>query len=120
MWSRVPESAGKALRCSGRSYSAAAWLNRCLAWKKCAAAPARRITVVSTVDAHAEDDPEFASWPPHCIAGTMGQHKPAATLLDRKVVVPNRDEPFSLEGVQQIIAEKQTLDSFAARNVRTI
>src|SRR5690349_21482925 len=70
-------------------------------------AAARGITVVSTVDAHAEDDPEFASWPSHCIAGTMGQHKPAATLLDHKVVVPNRDEPFSLEGVQQIIAEKQ-------------
>ena len=83
-------------------------------------AAARGITVVSTVDAHAEDDAEFASWPPHCIAGTIGQHKPAATLLDQRVVAPNRPEPISLEGAQQIIAEKQTLDAFAARNVRNI
>ena len=54
-------------------------------------AAAHGIPVVSTTDAHAEDDPEFAAWPPHCVAGTLGQRKAEATLLDRRVVVPNRD-----------------------------
>ena len=42
------------------------------------------------MDAHAENDPEFAIWPPHCVAGTHGQHKAEATLLEKRVVVPNR------------------------------
>lgn len=75
------------------------------------------IAVLSTADAHAEDDPEFANWPPHCIAGTWGQHKPAATLLERRVVVPNRECDFSLERAQQIILEKQSVDMFTARNL---
>src|SRR6185312_16056768 len=28
------------------------------------------IPLISTVDAHTEDDPEFRHWPPHCVAGT--------------------------------------------------
>ena len=75
------------------------------------------IPVISTTDAHTEDDPEFASWPPHCVAGTIGQHKPAATLLERRVVIPNHDAPFSLNGAQQIILEKQTIDAFATRTL---
>jgi nicotinamidase/pyrazinamidase len=39
------------------------------------------IPLVSTVDAHTENDPEFAIWPPHCIAGTLGQQKPQATRV---------------------------------------
>ena len=39
------------------------------------------IPLVSTVDAHTENDPEFAAWPPHCIVGTVGQQKPASTLV---------------------------------------
>src|SRR5512139_255212 len=31
--------------------------------------------LVAPVDAHAEDDPEFKTWPPHCIKGTFGQRK---------------------------------------------
>ena len=75
------------------------------------------IPVVSTTDAHAEDDPEFAAWPPHCIAGATGQHKAEATLLARRVVVPNRDCELAIEGAQQIVVEKQTVDVFAARNL---
>lgn len=44
-------------------------------------AAAHGIAVVSTMDAHAENDPEFSSWPAHCVAGTLGQHKPQATLV---------------------------------------
>ena len=28
------------------------------------------IPVLSTADAHSVDDPEFAQWPPHCVAGS--------------------------------------------------
>lgn len=39
------------------------------------------IPLISTVDDHSEDDPEFTQWPPHCIRGTLGQRKPEATLI---------------------------------------
>ena len=57
------------------------------------------IPVVSDTDAHSEDDPEFAQWPPHCVAGTAGQRKLPQTLLG---------DP------DQIIIEKQTLDCFTS------
>ncbi|MGC9951924.1 MAG: isochorismatase family cysteine hydrolase [Bryobacteraceae bacterium] len=58
-------------------------------------AAAQGIPLISTTDAHSEDDPEFRQWPPHCVAGTTGQRKPGETL------VPD-----------QIIVEKQSLDVF--------
>jgi nicotinamidase/pyrazinamidase len=83
-------------------------------------AAAHGISVVSTADAHDEDDPEFQVWPPHCIAGTLGQHKVSATLLDRRVIVPNRDTAVPLEGAQQIIVEKQSTDVFKARGLARV
>jgi nicotinamidase/pyrazinamidase len=83
-------------------------------------AASRGIPVVSTTDAHTEDDPEFAAWPPHCIAGTTGQHKAGPTLLERRVVVPNRECSLALEGAQQIIVEKQTVDGFQAPNLERV
>lgn len=59
-------------------------------------AKANGIPLVSTMDAHTENDPEFAHWPPHCILGTLGQRKPAETLC----------------GEGQIIFEKTTTDCF--------
>lgn len=73
--------------------------------------------MVSTTDAHSEDDPEFRGWPPHCIAGTVGQRKPAATLLDGHVVIPNRSSGWNLEGASQVLLEKQTTDVFRTRSV---
>ena len=46
-------------------------------------AAAHGIPIVSTVDAHTENDPEFQSWPNHCVAGATGQHKAESTLLPR-------------------------------------
>jgi nicotinamidase/pyrazinamidase len=68
-------------------------------------AAAHGIPVVSTTDAHAENDPEFSVWPPHCIAGTWGQRKAEPTLLDR---------------TSQIIVEKQTVDVFQAPNLARV
>src|SRR6266849_1533144 len=74
-------------------------------------------TVISTMDAHSEDDPEFKLWPHHCVAGTVGQRKPACTLLEKRVVVPNGPCELALDGVQQILLEKQTLDCFSNVNL---
>jgi nicotinamidase/pyrazinamidase len=70
------------------------------------------IPVVSTVDAHTENDPEFQSWPKHCVAGTTGQHKAEATLLPERAVVPNRDTGVAIFNARQIVVEKQTVDAF--------
>lgn len=53
--------------------------------------------LISTMDAHSEDDPEFKLYPPHCVAGTLGQRKP------RELLVPG-----------QIIIEKQSVNCFTA------
>src|ERR1017187_4139479 len=60
-------------------------------------AVAHAIPLISTADAHTENDPEFRTWPPHCVAGTTGQLKPAETLV----------------GEGQTIVEKQALDVFS-------
>jgi len=80
-------------------------------------AAANRIALVSTTDAHAENDPEFTQWPPHCVSGTLGQRKAPATLLDDLIVVPNCGELPDTGGVAQMIVEKQTVDVFEARTI---
>lgn len=81
-------------------------------------AAAHGSAVISTMDTHREDDPEFAKWPHHCVAGTTGQQKPAATLLNQRVTVPSgRGFVFSLDACEQIVVEKQTLDMFANPNL---
>ena len=77
----------------------------------------RAPVVVSTTDAHAENDPEFRDWPGHCVAGTWGQRKPAATLLEPRVVIANRPADLDVEGARQIILEKQALDAFTNPNL---
>src|SRR5271170_5517568 len=42
----------------------------------------RAPVLISTMDAHSEDDPEFQAYPHHCVVGTAGQHKPAVTILN--------------------------------------
>ena len=80
-------------------------------------AAAHGIPVVSSMDAHAEDDPEFRDWPPHCVAGTAGQAKPASTLLGKRVSVANTPGLPALDGAQQILLEKQALDCFTNVNL---
>src|SRR5690242_14349294 len=59
--------------------------------------------VISTTDAHAEDDIEFRQWPHHCVAGTLGQRKAESTLLAKRVVVPNRECDVTIDGAEQIV-----------------
>jgi nicotinamidase-related amidase len=53
--------------------------------------------LISTMCEHVENDPEFKTYPVHCVTGTVGQTKPASLL------VPN-----------QILFPKQELDAFAS------
>jgi len=75
------------------------------------------VVVLSTMDAHAEDDPEFRHWPPHCVVGTTGQQKPAATLLEKRIIISNAPSEVDLAGIQQILLEKQALDCFTNVNL---
>jgi nicotinamidase/pyrazinamidase len=80
-------------------------------------AAANGIPVVSTMDAHAEDDPEFRQWPPHCVVGTTGEQKPAATLLDKRVPVPGTRCAIEIGDAKQILLEKQSVDCFTNPNL---
>ena len=71
--------------------------------------------VISTMDAHTEDDAEFQIYPHHCVAGTLGQHKPLETLLDKRVLVPARTQ-----GARQLILEKRKLDCFSSPHLRPL
>jgi nicotinamidase/pyrazinamidase len=70
--------------------------------------------VISTMDAHSEDDPEFQIYPHHCVVGTTGQHKPAISLVDQRATVP------CTEDVRQFILEKQKLDCFSSPHLEPL
>jgi nicotinamidase/pyrazinamidase len=78
-----------------------------------------RVFLVSHGCYHAKDDPEFRTFPPHCIKGTEGAAFVPEALTDKVVVVPNDPSavvPKDLSPYQQILFEKQTLDIFASRH----
>ena len=82
-------------------------------------AGAHGIPLVSTMDAHSEDDPEFKAWPPHCVVATTGQQKPEATLLSKRVTIPNTRVAMNMDA-QQILLEKQTFDCFTNVNLTAL
>lgn len=75
------------------------------------------ISILSSVDAHVADDPEFKQFPPHCVQGTEGQRKVDETLLPRPLIFQqqpvDRNLPEAVRRHQQIIVEKQSLDLFS-------
>jgi nicotinamidase/pyrazinamidase len=81
-----------------------------------------RIPVISSADTHAPDDPEFAQWPPHCVAGTPGQRRIPETLFPDAMVVENRPGAFQApqEWVGQIIVEKPAYDFTTNVNIDAI
>lgn len=80
----------------------------------------QKIPLISTTDAHPENEDEFRVWPPHCVLGTFGQQKPAATLLEKRAVLPY-DPAFEIETLDftasQIVIQKNDLDFFANPHV---
>lgn len=74
-----------------------------------------RVLLVSHGCYHSKDDPEFRTFPPHCIKGTPGSSYVAEALTEQVVTVPNErttELPKDLLQYQQILLEKQTLDVF--------
>lgn len=76
---------------------------------------AGRVLLISDACRHLKNDPEFATFPPHCIRGTPGARIIPEGLAQTFYTVPN-DEKFQLpqdfKKYQQVIIEKQTLDVF--------
>jgi nicotinamidase/pyrazinamidase len=85
-------------------------------------ARAHKILVLASTDAHQPDDPEFAQYPPHCVAGTAGQQKIPETQLAARYVVPNAraELPPDFGPFEQIIVEKQKLDVFSNPNLEEL
>ena len=82
-----------------------------------------RVLIIGDACEHTPDDPEFESFPPHCIRGTPGAELIPETRAGKILFVPNRagtDIPANLAEFQQVILEKQTLDVFDNPNTEKV
>ena len=73
------------------------------------------VFLVSSGDAHPENDPEFQRFPPHCLRGSPGARIIPEGLTKDPVTIPNdssRKLPEDLFRHPQVVFEKQTLDVF--------
>jgi len=74
-----------------------------------------RVLLLSDEDWHAPNDPEFKTFPPHCVRDTPGAQIVPEGLADSYLVVPNDPGfklPEDLFRHQQIVIQKQTLNVF--------
>jgi len=87
------------------------------------AARHERVFLVSHGCFHTKDDPEFATFPPHCVKGTAGAGFVPEALTEKVVTVPNEPTatlPADFSQYQQILLEKQTLDIFASQHAEEL
>ncbi len=79
------------------------------------------IPLISTVDAHTEDDPEFTQWLHHCISGTLGQRKPEATLVSpsAQIIVRKQSTVFYDHPALQTAIQEAGADRFIVYGVVT-
>jgi nicotinamidase/pyrazinamidase len=78
-----------------------------------------RVFLVSHGCFHTADDPEFQTFPPHCVKGTEGAELVPEALTGKVARVPNdatAKVPVDLSQFQQILLEKQTLNIFASKH----
>jgi nicotinamidase/pyrazinamidase len=78
-----------------------------------------RVFLVSHGCFHTEGDPEFKTFPPHCIQGTAGSAYVPEALTEKVLTVSNEPTaalPRDLAQYQQVLLEKQTLDIFESRH----
>src|SRR5262245_36856026 len=64
-----------------------------------------RIPLISTMDEHAENDPEFQLYPHHCVVGTLGQRKPAATMVGQHFVTKQQLDCFTAPKMHELLAQ---------------
>jgi nicotinamidase/pyrazinamidase len=70
------------------------------------------VPLVSSVDCHPEDDPEFEQFPPHCIRGTKGQKKIDETQTGSEIFVEQAAESFPDPKTHHLVIEKQDFPVF--------
>jgi nicotinamidase/pyrazinamidase len=78
-----------------------------------------RVLLVSHGCYHSQDDPEFTTFPPHCIKGSAGSAVVPEALTGKVVTVANEPAaalPDDFTEYQQIHLEKQTLDIFQSQH----
>src|ERR1700758_2630889 len=83
------------------------------------AARCGRVFLVSHGCFHSPNDPEFKTFPPHCVKGTEGAELVPEALTDKVARVPNDASarlPEDLSKYQQLLLEKQTLNIFESRH----
>jgi len=80
------------------------------------------IPVISSADAHAPDDAEFAVWPPHCVMGTPGQQRIPETRWPEPLIVPSLPGAFVAprDWPPQVVIEKAAYDTSANPNFDAI
>ncbi len=82
------------------------------------------IPVISSVDVHAPDDPEFVGSTPHCVKDTPGCEKIDCTLLATALNVADGEDVADLRLLLiergQIVIEKPVLDMFHAPPATTL
>jgi len=82
-----------------------------------------RVFLISHGCYHAQGDPEFQTFPPHCIKGTEGSAFVPEALTDKVLIVPNEAAaavPRDLTKYHQVLLEKQTLDIFESRHIEKV
>jgi nicotinamidase/pyrazinamidase len=82
-----------------------------------------RVLLVSHGCFHTANDPEFKTFPPHCVKGTAGAEYIPEALADNVLRVPNDAAATLLSDLfqyQQILLEKQTLDVFQSRHANSL
>jgi nicotinamidase/pyrazinamidase len=82
-----------------------------------------RVFLVSHGCYHTANDPEFKTFPPHCVKGTPGAAYVPEALTDHVAIVPDEAGaaiPRELSQYQQILLEKQTLDIFESRHAEEL
>ena len=81
-----------------------------------------KIQILSSIDAHTVDDPEFKLFPSHCIKGDLGNQKIKESTCDDNIVIENREQKIteSIVDHDQVIVESQTFDIFESINTEKI
>jgi nicotinamidase/pyrazinamidase len=87
--------------------------------------PARqgKVFLVSHGCFHTPNDPEFKTFPPHCVKGTPGAELVPEALTVKVARLPNDASatlPEDLSQYQQILLEKQTLNVFESRHAEEL
>jgi nicotinamidase/pyrazinamidase len=80
-----------------------------------------QIPIIATADAHTPEDPEFDSFPPHCVKGSSGQQRIEATAVEGAAVIGDEQtDPAvadKLRTAGAVVIEKRTYDAFTNPNM---